>query len=228
MEEKRVCLLLHGFTGAPYEVEPLGRYLTQKGWETHIPTLAGHGGDIRKLKPVHRYEWIRSAEQAAVHLTEQYGSYDLVGFSMSGLIAAYLANRFPVRRLVLLNAAVYYVSPRRFAVNFAEQYRKRQTPMVLRKKKTPLPAIIQFMRLVHELKPEFKDAQTPTLIIQGGKDPIVHPRSARYIYQKMNSPRELSYFPDSRHMICLEPDAEKVFRKVENFLLEGYKEEVLT
>ncbi|MBC8079482.1 MAG: alpha/beta fold hydrolase, partial [Gorillibacterium sp.] len=183
--EKRACLLLHGFTGAPYEVEPLAQHLELAGWECHLPTLAGHGGDLRQLKPVSHMDWIKSAQEKADSLANTHESFDLIGFSMSGLIAAFLANRYPVRRLVLLNAAVIYVSPVRLLANVIERLHSQNDKNYVNKNKTPASAVIEFMKLVRELKPELGHVEVPTMVVQGGRDPIVHPFSSGYIMHKL-------------------------------------------
>ncbi|WJH34090.1 alpha/beta fold hydrolase [Paenibacillus sp. CC-CFT747] len=201
-----------------YEVHPLARHLHDGGWDCFTPTLPGHGGDLRKLKNVSRRDWLKAAEEEADKLAGRYGRFDLVGFSMGGLIAAYLANRYPVRRLVFLNAAVYYVSPVRLARDVYRQWRKGDTSYYRRKERTPLPAVVQFMRLVRELKPEFDEVTASTLIVQGARDQIVHPYSARYIHKRLKGDKELHFFPESRHIICTDVEAREVFTRVEGFL----------
>ncbi len=214
----RACLLLHGFTGGPYELEPLARHLRSRGWVCSVPTLPGHGGTPGMLGKARRGDWLDAASKLARLLSERYESIDLVGFSMGGLLAAYLTNRFPIRRLVLLNAAVIYVSPARFVRNAVRQIRTGNTEKLRAKHETPLGAIIQFMRLVNEVKPEFSRVQVPTLVVQGDSDEIVHPRSAFYIHQKLKGEKELLVLPKSPHMICYGEDAEELFGKVEQFL----------
>ena len=217
-EARKACLLLHGFTGAPYEVEPLARYLEQHGWDCHLPTLAGHGGDLRLLRPVTRKDWIDSARQTADRLTETYDSFDLIGFSMSGLIAAFLANRYPVRRLILLNAAVYYVSPARFAASLFRRAGASIAAWKPAKNRTPMSAVLQFMRLVRELKPELARVQVPTMVAQGWRDPIIHPHSSAYIMRKLRGEKELFVYPQAHHLICLEAECNHLFTDVEQFL----------
>src|SRR5690606_22181155 len=105
-------LLLHGFTGGPFEIETLAQKLQLNGWETNIPLLPGNFTN-RDFYNVKYRDWIAAAEQAAERMLLKTEQFDLVGFSMGGLLGAYIANRYPVRRLVLLNAAVFYFSPGR-------------------------------------------------------------------------------------------------------------------
>jgi carboxylesterase len=218
--QRRGCLLLHGFTGGPYEVMPLADYLRARGWECSVPTLPGHEGPLRELNRVQRQEWVKSAAQAAEEMAQRYGTFDLVGFSMGGLIAAYLANRYPVRRLALLSTAVYYISPGRFVRNATELIRTGQMRNLQVKYGTPLKAVLEFTRLAAELKQEFEQIRVPTFIAHGDRDEIVHPRSALYIAHRVKAEKEVAIFPESRHLICLDGEAEQLFRQVERFFLE--------
>jgi len=221
MSGKRACLLLHGFTGGPYELQPLADHLESRGWTCALPTLPGHDGPLRDLYRTRYEEWVLGAAAKAAEMTERYGSFDLVGFSMGGLIAAYLANRFPVRRLALLSAAVHYVSPARFFRNAVRVMRGGALWKERSKRDTPIGAVIEFTKLVRTLKPEISRLTTPTFIAHGELDEVVHPRSAIYIASRVKGEKTMTVYPHSRHLICFEPDATYVFRHIERFFTEG-------
>lgn len=215
----RHCLLLHGFTGGPYEVQPLADALTQIGYSCTVPMLPGHEGDLRQLAGVTWHDWLEQSAAQTQALTARYGPIDLVGFSMGGLISAYLANRYPVRRLVLLSAAAIYVSPVRFVQHAVERIRLRDFEHWRRVKRTPLRATLQFMRLAkHARGKELPAIAVPTLVVQGLRDQIVHPRSAKYIYSRLKGEKELVWLPDSRHVVCADTEKDKLFEAVIRFL----------
>ncbi|AEI41460.1 alpha/beta hydrolase [Paenibacillus mucilaginosus] len=225
---QRRCLLIHGFTGGPYEVQPLADYLAGCGCECHVLRLPGHDDELSGLRSVVWQEWLQGAEEEMARLTGDGEPVDLIGFSMGGLISAYLANRYPVRRLVLLNAAAIYVSPVRFLKDVALRARQKDWDYLKRGKKTPLRAAVQFMKLARYAKrEELPKVAVPTLIAQGRRDQIVHPRSADYIYRRLQGERELHFFERSRHLICLEEDAPALFAEVRRFLgVEGEDRDV--
>jgi carboxylesterase len=98
-------LVLHGFTGSPWEVRPLGEALAARGFHVHAPLLPGHGGSPEALEDVTFQDWIAAAETA---LEAQPGPVAVVGLSMGALLALLLAARRPgtVKGLVLLAPAV--------------------------------------------------------------------------------------------------------------------------
>nr|WP_216855177.1 alpha/beta fold hydrolase [Paenibacillus alba] len=210
--------MFHGFTGGPYEVEPLARHLRDRGQLCEVPRLPWNGDSYHHLKSSHWEDWVRAAEEHAQGMTTKYGSFDMVGFSMGGLLAAYLAVRYPIRRLILLNTAVIYVSPGRMLEVIRDEWKYQRKVSLVKARSTPLRAAWQFTRLVRHLKPELSQVHIPTLIAQSERDQVIHPQSARYIYSKLRGQREIHWHPRSDHLICHSDDAPNLFRQVSVFL----------
>ncbi|MDQ0216311.1 esterase/lipase [Oikeobacillus pervagus] len=153
----------------------------------------------------------------------------VIGFSMGGLIAAYLATHYPVRKLVLLSAAAQYINTKQLLVDIREMvkdfqkgslqenelFRRYRTKFTL----TPISATIEFRKVVTEVRPLLKQITIPTLIAQGLADGIVPPKSAEYLYKRIPSrEKQLIYFADAKHHICYTENREVLFRKVFSFL----------
>lgn len=221
------CLLLHGFTGSPFEVEPLAENLSKQGWKITVPTLPGHGPDREELKYVTWKDWIQKAEDELKKLMTECEVVYLVGFSMGGMIAAYLSTKYPVAKLVLLNACVFYINPGQIFQEMAEAIKSHFTAdsrdllkrYMQKSFSTPIRSVVHFRRLIKVLKPELSKVTVPTLIIQGECDDLVEPRSAHYIYQQIRSTvKEIHFLPQSKHIICHDCEKEQVFQLVERFL----------
>lgn len=229
------CLLIHGFTGDTTEVEPLARHLKEQGAHTACPTLAGHGNHPSiSMKDVTWRDWVASAEKGIQSLTAQCDTVHVIGFSMGGLIACYLANRYRVDKLVLLSTSVFYLNPKQLAKDLAahmqsllsdhgksplqEDYRRYRQ----RIKTTPLRAVAEFHQLVRALRPEIHKIKVPTLIIQGACDDIVDPRSAKYIYDHIQTPhKQLHILPKSKHIVCHGIERDRVIFLTDQFLLRS-------
>lgn len=210
-------LILHGFMGGLFEVEPLVKRLQANGWKTNLPLLPGNGTD-RRFHNIRYFDWLTAAEEAAEQMMKHNQPFDLVGFSMGGLLAAYIANRYPVRRLVLLNAAVYYFSPGRFMKAIIKQLKKGDFSRIKKMRSTPFSLTVEFIKLAHKLYCEFSTLQVPTLVIQGMQDEVIHPASARWIQKTVSSCQQVLYFARSGHTICLEEERDEVGLRVEHFL----------
>lgn len=219
-------LLIHGFTGSPDEVKPLYHALQQKGIRVISPTLKGHGGARRELKKSTWHDWVQSAEEALHELLQRHQKVIVIGFSMGGLIAAHLAARYPIERLVLLSPAMFVPNYGQIIHDIRDSYRNKEGILTARMLEyahkittTPLKTLWHFHRLVKHLRNDLPFVHVPTLIIHGTCDDVVHPRSAKYIYDSIASPeKRLYYLPRSKHIICHDCEADEVKHLVTNFL----------
>lgn len=99
------CLMIHGYTGGPHELQPLVDYLRVKtNWDIVVPILPGHGKNLQLANPCYK-QWLQKAEDAFQTLKRNYDTIYVIGFSMGGMIASYLAGTFKVDKLVLLATA---------------------------------------------------------------------------------------------------------------------------
>ncbi|WP_174735083.1 alpha/beta hydrolase [Mesobacillus harenae] len=225
------CLCIHGFTGSPLEVEPLVEFLKEKTeWIFEVPTLPGHGEPL-SLDGIEYRQWIEHAEAKLHNLFEICDQVYIIGFSMGGLIASYLSARYPVKKLVLLSAAAYYVNPKQLAADIVIMMKDSfkgnllENELFTRYKRkiqqTPFKATIQFRKLVSNIRPILKEVTIPTLIVQGESDGIVPPRSAKYLYNTLGSAqKKLIFLKNAKHVICHSEEKEQLFREVYDFLLD--------
>jgi carboxylesterase len=89
-------LLLHGFTGSPWEVRLLGEALAERGAHVRAPRLPGHGTTPEAMLWANHHDWLFAAQE---NLEALRGARRLViaGLSMGGLLAMILAARRMVR-----------------------------------------------------------------------------------------------------------------------------------
>lgn len=226
------CLCIHGFTGSPFEVEPLVHYLKERtNWQFAVPTLPGHG-DSLNLKGIHYHDWISHAEKALHDLMQKCETIYIIGFSMGGMIASFLAARYPVQKLVLLSAAAFYVNPKQLTSDIMAMIKDSfkgdlsNNELFIRYKRkikeTPIGATMQFRNLVTKVRPLLEGISVPTLIAQGECDGIVPPKSAEYLYRQIGAQqKKLVYYQNSKHLICHSEERELLFTEVFEFLQRG-------
>lgn len=100
-------LLLHGFTGSPAEMRPLGEFLSQHGYAAKAPLLPKHGGMPHDLKGAHWEDWANEAMRALEELSRDYKHVFIAGLSMGGLLTLHLAaaqTHAPIRGIVTMAA----------------------------------------------------------------------------------------------------------------------------
>jgi carboxylesterase len=98
------ALLLHGFTGTPYEVRPLAEVFHRQGYAVWAPLLPGHGGDGAAINQTTLEQWNHAIMDTYEEMSGE-GPTVVSGVSMGGLLATLLASKHPVDALVLIAPA---------------------------------------------------------------------------------------------------------------------------
>lgn len=99
--ESRAVLLVHGFTGSPYELHLLAQHLHRLGYHCAVPLLAGHHRSLAELAATRWTDWLASAERALHELWNLVAAsaatprLAVVGLSMGGLLTLELGRRYP-------------------------------------------------------------------------------------------------------------------------------------
>lgn len=223
------CLIIHGYTGGPYEIEPLSDFLKEEtDWHIEVPTLPGHGRKLA-LKNVSHKKWINAAENSLKQLLDKYDEVYLIGFSMGGMIASYLAAKYKVDKLVLLASSRKYLSLKQIVLDVNQvvadgvkgNIKKNKLYIHYRKKigGVPFRANLEFLKLVKFTKPYLKEIDSNVLIAQGQKDGMVPYKTAYFLDKEISSEvKEVVFFERSRHLICLGEDKDTLNKMIYDFL----------
>lgn len=223
------CLIIHGYTGSPYEVGPLAEYLKEHtDWLIDVPTLPGHGSEL-DLENVSHQNWLEAAEHSLTQLKMKTDTVYLIGFSMGGMIAAYLASKHNVDKLVLLAASGKYLSVRQIArdvkgvLSDGFKGKLKENNLYLHYKRkwgtVPFKANIEFLKLVRFTRRYLNKVKAPVMIAHGQQDMMVPYKTGYYLEKEMTSDqKEVVFFEKSRHLICLGDDNVTLNRLVYEFL----------
>lgn len=223
------CMIIHGYTGGPYELEPLTNYLKENtNFYIVVPTLPGHGKKL-ELDNISYKKWLEAAEDTFQQLSEKTDEVYLIGFSMGGMIAAYLAAKYKVDKLVLLATAGKYLSFKQIGLEVSSFVKDGMTGNLDENKlfqqykskwgEVPLKANIEFMKLVKNTRKYLKDIEIPVLIVQGHMDSMVPYQTAFYLAKEISSEHKgVVFFEQSKHLICLGDDKDILNSIVHTFL----------
>lgn len=224
-------LIVHGFTGGPFEVAPFKRFLqNHTDWKVVVPVLPGHEMD-RGIQKGSAKSWMMVAELELRRLQKEVDDVIVVGFSMGGLIAMYLALRYPIKKLVLLSAAAKYISPRILLEDariMISSLRHRDFPpdsfyhlYNYKLTNTPVRVALEFLRVVRVVRLYHHQVKTPVCIVQGKQDGIVPAVTADLLYEQLGSKeKHLIYSEHGKHHICYSEDRHVWFPKVLKFMGE--------
>ena len=196
MLRKKAILLIHGFAGGAYDYGNLPNDLAfVNNYKVFTYTLPGHDKAI--INKVTKDDWIKMSEMQIEKIIKHgYKEIYVIGHSMGGVIAAYLASKYKeVKKLVLAAPAFQYFKFEGNKINILESikvvpnlfkdYNKEE--VISRLFKVPITTIKEFMSLVSEHHSDVKNIVCPTLIIHGTKDEIVPDTSVNYVYDNIKS-----------------------------------------
>lgn len=94
-------LLIHGYTGSPTDFNNLASYLHKKfDANVRIPLLKGHGTKIEDLDNLGYEDFLEQVEEELKKDLAKGRKIVLGGYSFGGMLALYLASKYPVEGVV--------------------------------------------------------------------------------------------------------------------------------
>ena len=105
------ALCLHGLTGTPYEVRPLGEAIAASGIRAVGPVLPGHAETPEQLATHSYTDWLDAARDRLHELCAEHRRVSVVGLSMGGLLALLLAAEEDVDAVVVVGVPLVLQHP---------------------------------------------------------------------------------------------------------------------
>jgi carboxylesterase len=220
------CLLLHGLTGSPGEVRPVGEALAQSGFRAVGPLLPGHGTCPEDLYTTSRSQMLRAAESALLSLGGARQIF-VCGLSMGSLLSLHLAAHHPglpeISGLALLAPAIEFAGATWVFTEILG--RLPALPFIVGKKRdmsAPAVADGSYQAVPLRWGPELHElsryglglahrVRAPTLILHGALDRTVSPAGSRKLLRELASPhKELRILPHSGHVLPLDVESDEV------------------
>jgi len=229
-------LLLHGFTGSPWEVRPFGEALAARGYHVEAPRLPGHGTLPEAMLWVTWHDWLDTAERALAELAHR-DKVVVAGLSMGSLLALLLAARHPkaVKGLVLM-APVLRLKPldgrvlkrlrtlllgvtRDFWVtkqttDIADTEVRRRAPMMPR---YPLARLFDMFTLQDLVKDALPLVKAPALVAAAVHDAVVPFDAAEELHKKLGAARLLR-LERGAHILPRDFDRARLFTEAAEFI----------
>jgi carboxylesterase len=227
------CLLIHGLTASPTEVEPIADRLRQINPDitTHAILLNGHGATHEALRRTTWHDWMASVQRGFRELAARCRPVTVVGVSMGALLGLRLAVE------TCLPTALAMVSPplrlrsklapmARFFKYFKPYIEKdRETYALCREqglftyRYRPLESICQLSQLIRSTKPHLSRLRTPLFVAIGKNDPYLSVEAVEQSLPDLDpATRRLRVYARSGHHLPHEDDADEFCDDVAAFL----------
>lgn len=189
---KKAILIIHGLAGGTYDQENLARFLQlTRSFDVFYFTLPGH--DVKDISKTNKDEWTASTREHIEYLIKhKYRTIYLVGHSMGGVIAAFMATQYKQVKKVVLVAPSYdhfekeagsklnvlFKTPELINAYGVEEF-------LTRLNKLPFTALNEFKSLVEKYQESYKNVKVPIMIVHGSLDQMVPIDSTKLIYNQL-------------------------------------------
>jgi carboxylesterase len=236
-------LCLHGFTGTPFELQPLALALASAGHSVSTPLLPGHGRGVSDLARATWQDWTAATHEAVEALTGQTGKpVAIVGASMGALLAIHVARRRPqdVAALVLLapplrfkpiaarglalisrianlaGVADRFVVPKAFGADIRDSSIRATVPTL---RQYPLKGLATLADLMTSVAADLEHVRTPVMLVHGRHDRTVARTIVDEVASRLTSTVcERVCLERSGHLVALDYDRQALGRAVVAFI----------
>jgi carboxylesterase len=204
-------LLLHGFSGSPFEVRELGARLHRRGYSVYAPELPGHAGDVRVLARVRRDDYLDAAEALFDLVQRRNERVYIVGFSMGGTLGLHVAQRREPAALVTINTPVFMPPHVHHGAAVSRVSKNIPVPVNINAlfghvgyPTVPASALATFLSVLERVRRGLHDVRCPLLVLHSARDITVPVANAAAIADAVSSPdRRTIILSQGQHLMTV-------------------------
>ena len=245
---ERGALLVHGFTGSPFEMYFLGEHLASRNFAVEGPRLAGHGATTAALRATGWPDWYESVSTALdrVRARVPKGRVAVCGLSLGGLLTLELARRRPgdVRAIATLATALWLTRgaeivdrayfrisqklpfvaktwlPKFAGSDICDPEMKRANRIATGSAGMPLASLHSLIEFGAHVRARLGEIRVPALVAHSRRDHTVPYACLDALVTGLASrPLEPLTLEHSFHCITLDVEREQIFARVSDFFL---------
>jgi carboxylesterase len=227
---KTACLLIHGFTGSPKEMRPLGDALHQHGLTVLSIRLAGHATQPGDMIRTRYRDWIASVEDGINLLKDSYEHVFYAGLSMGGVLALTAASYLPPSGVLALSTPfeldpdwrINIARPLSYIIPWVKKNHSNNNKTEnfhVDYPAYPTRSIAELKDLTKVMQRSLGQVKTPVLMINSKADPTV-PYAHTKKFEKLLAPEryEQVTLQTSGHVITEDTERQVVFDAATRFI----------
>jgi carboxylesterase len=230
------ALLVHGFTGCPQSLKPVGEHLAGNGIKVLGIRLPGHGTTWEDLNSRRGDEWDEAVEAGFQKLEAECEEVFIVTLSFGMSLAIHFDAIHPGRAAGIVSLAGFVMTDdplRHFTP--VMRYVLKSVPGVgndiadpegreICYDRVPVAAAHHMLRAAKRARDSLPRMSAPLLVIHSRNDHTSKPVNAETIYRKAGSPdKEIVWLERSYHVITLDFDKDEVYRRTLEFIRQKTK-----
>jgi carboxylesterase len=227
------CLLIHGGTGSPPEMRPMGEYLARHGLTVLGVRLAGHGTTPEDLARTTWQDLVISAEEGLCRVQEQCAQVIVAGLSVGGLLTLYLAAHHPVAGAIVMSAPAYLKNWQLAVMPIMKRFIKwyhssgkvdltdpSAQDRMFSYRRIPVVFGEQVNYLQRAVRRDLGLVTVPVLLMQGRCDRTIPADSAQIFWDGLQTEdKEIVWWPNSGHAITMDSEREAVWARSYAFIV---------
>ncbi len=232
---KKGCLLIHGFTGAPKEMRWMGEYLAEQGFSVLGIRLPGHATHPREMIRTRYVDWMHSVEDGFHLLRGASEKIVVIGLSMGGALALLSASRLEVSGVFTMSAPYALDNPRIKLVKWlapffpylpktkgepgATWFDKDAWQKHVSYPRNPSRSIVELTKLLAEMRAALPKIDVPVQLVHSLNDSYISPQNMERIYADLRTTdKNMRWVRESGHVIPREPAKAEVFPLAAEFV----------
>lgn len=242
---KRAVLLIHGF--AENCETSFSQFLSSvkfRRYDVIKYNILGHDPEDKE-EPFDHEKELERINAMCLDLVNNYDEVNIIGFSLGGALAGYLASKYKINKLVMIAPAYKYFhstelskmllsttkeiiknkSVKQGIDAFVERKAQNKDSIFYNMKnleEDSLSAIKNFIQIIDQIKKEIETIECPTLIFHGECDELIPIASSLYIYEKITNPNKmLIVAANSQHRVLSHKDAKQYHKMINKFVRKG-------
>ena len=221
---RKAVVIIHGFTGNLYDNEYLMNYLEyDRMFDVYAKTLPGHNKD--RFSDASVDDWKKSVDEEISKLIKNgYHTIYVVGHSMGGILASYVASKYSeVKKIVLVNAAFDYLNFKQNKSDLKDKDFSKYNHLWQKALRTSPFMVNEFRKLVKESNDILPKVKCDVLILRSMRDEIVPLNVGDIIYESVISKNKwLTDIKDASHVV-LSGNKKKIVSEYIRLFLKGGK-----
>lgn len=222
---KAQIILLHGYTGSPYDLRPLADHLHAADYNVQVPLLLGHGTQVDDLLNVTAKDWLVQVNKILVSL-DKTKPIIVGGLSMGALLAMLVtAQHKQIKGLLLISPALYLDMMGELTLAAAhlgmmdhnwslpklsggsdilDPEAKKLTPAY---KEMPIHGLMEFDTIRRQALLAIPKINCPVFMGFGEQDAAINiKRSHMALLKSLHVPLQSRFYKNSKHVVTLDYD----------------------
>lgn len=210
---RTAILTIHGFgTKLHHHYDAMATYFATR----NLPVIQFDIYDLENGQDDKMVDWIQRCEQKMLETIKEYDEVILIGFSMGGVIASYLASIYKVKCLILVAPAFQYMDIGKVTNAIVNWATRDDSPTKPSKSQTST-----FQQVVANYKESISQVECPVLFLHGSEDEVISVDSSKNAYKKVRGLKRLFVIEGGTHKMLYNNTIQNTLFAIIELMIDG-------